>query len=208
MYSLCFSFIIGYSYAVNILGNVLHGGIFLYNLCILETCFEICKGMLFLSVVIDALKRVAHILKKKSLDLGLKKCSKVLMCVYVVGFSMFIYYFESHYIQNNETFFYFKPNSKVYENRELKRIADFANSLLYCLGLIVSFEIYYALKKQNILFVASSLIFIGLNIAKLCLDELYLYYWIQFIELMGLYFLLWGQSSITKKEQFILMIYD
>ena len=52
------------------------------------------------------------------------------------------------------------------------------------------------------------MVLLGLNIAKVYADREYLYYWEQFIEVFGLYFLLWGQSIVAKKEQFILMIYQ
>jgi len=190
------------------MGNILHGGIFFYNMCLLQTFFEAFKGILVLLCVVDGLRRVAHLLRKDRLDYYLKQLTKGFYITFAIGLAIFILTFETLYIQNEETFFYFKTNSKVYENREVKQVAEYINSLMFALSLVISFEIYYSLKKQNILYAASNVLFLGLNIAKLYINELYIYYWIQFVEIGGLYFLLWAQSSITKKEQFLLMIYD
>jgi len=208
IYAVWFSFVLFFDFLVNILGKWFQGGLFVYNLCIIQDLFNLCKGYLFFQMNFSGLDRIFTILKLMTKKEKITRANKYVSLAFLSMLGIYFAYAEFSIFEKENITLIIKPHTYTYANLSIERLTNFFNSFFYLLSFIASLEIFLRLKKQNFLFLAGSAIYLILSLNENFMDPNYLEFGTSLFEAIGLYFVLWGLSSITKREEYIMMIYD
>ena len=191
--------------------------------------------MLYFCSSAEALARISHVYGKNHRSRFLRRVITVIIpiligdksCnsdhnVFATVVSAAGLYNIEHLVSSNSTFLYYGQNTKYYYNDGLEQYDLMLNTIFCTMNLLVTLELtvrkvasfYFDIHLQTVLQFKTHLFLISAGIlflqtfVRVFADANLLLPWSHLLEAVALFLQQWALSSLTKKEQYIMMIYD